>query len=344
MLLFALALLALVPLQAHAQSAQPPDAPPAWRDPDLPVEQRVQDLSAQLTLKEKASLLYWLTPAIDRLGIPKFGMGNEGLHGVVRPGEVKFTEFPEAIGMAATFDPPLVHDVASAVSDEARAEWNATGGKDLGDTNDVLVLWSPVVNLARDPRWGRTQETYGEDPWLTGRLGVAFVRGLQGDDPHYLKVVSTPKHFAAYDQEDGRGGNNNLVPERYLREYDLVPFQACIMEGKAESIMASYSAINGVPSSANAWLLTQVLRGEWGFQGYVVSDCGAVSNTVDQHHYAATPGEAIADCLNAGLDLEGGWFAKYPDVVDDYLPTALDKGLVKQSVVDRALARVRHRL
>ena len=269
---------------------------------------------------------------------PPYDHGNEGLHGLVRPGE--FTVFPEAINLAATFDPLLVHDMATAVSDEARAKWNETQGKHLGHASDVLTLWSPVVNMARDPRWGRTQETYGEDPWLTGRLGVAFVTGLQGDDPHYLKVVSTPKHFAGNNQEDGRGGKNIVADERYLQEYELAGFRACIMEGKAQSIMAAYTAINGVPSSANKWLLTDVLRKQWGFQGYAVSDCGAVSNVTSEHHYVATPEEAIAACLNAGLDLEGGDFSKYPDVVDNYLPTALQKGLVSMDVVNAALAKV----
>ena len=309
-----------------------------WRNPDVPTAKRVAALMSQLTLTEKCSLLYWLAPAINRLGIPEYDHGNEALHGLVRPGQ--FTVFPESINLAATFDPPLVHQMASAVSDEARAKWNETGGKHLGWASDVLTLWSPVVNMARDPRWGRTQETYGEDPWLTGRLGVAFVTGLQGDDPHYLKAVSTPKHFAGNNQEDGRSGKNIVADERYLQEYELAGFRACIMEGKAQSIMAAYTAINGVPSSANKWLLTDVLRKQWGFQGYAVSDCGAVSHVTAEHHYVATPEEAIAACLNAGLDLEGGGFSKYPDVVDNYLPIALQKGMVSMDVVNAALAKV----
>jgi len=332
---------------ASAWSAEiAPEATPAistnetalWRNPDKPIAERVQALMAQLTQKEKISLLYWLAPAIERLGIPAYHHGNESLHGLVRPG--KFTVFPQAIGLGATFDPELVHLMSTAISDEARAKWNETGGKHLGTYSDVLTLWSPVVNMARDPRWGRTQETYGEDPWLTSRIGVAFVRGLQGDDPHYLKVIATPKHFAGNNEEKGRFGKNIICDERYLHEFELFPFQACIEEGKAESIMAAYTAINGVPCSANKWLLTDVLRKQWGFQGYVVSDCGAVSNVVDAHHYATTPEEAIADCLNAGLDVEGGYFAKYPDVVNNYLPLALEKGLLKQEVVDHALSLV----
>jgi beta-glucosidase len=309
-----------------------------WRNPEKALGERVQALMAQLTLKEKISLIYWLAPAIDRLGIKEYHHGNECLHGLVRPG--KFTVFPQAIGLGATFDPEGVHRISSAISDEARAKWNETGGKHLGTYSDVLTVWSPVVNMARDPRWGRTQETYGEDPWLTSRLGVAFVKGLQGDDPRYLKIISTPKHFAGNNEEGGRFGKNIICDERYLREYELFPFHACIEEGRAESIMSAYTAINGVPCSANKWLLTDVLRKEWGFKGYVVSDCGAVSHVVDAHHYASSPEEAIADCLNAGLDMEGGYFAKYPDVMNNYLPQAIEKGLVTQEVVDHAVSLV----
>ncbi len=325
-------------VSANAQGPGDPAVTAVWRDPGKPTAVRVAALMSQLTPKEKISLLYWLAPAIDRLGIPAYDHGNECLHGLVRPG--KFTVFPEAIGLGATFDPPLIHQMTTAISDEARAKWNMTGGQHLGWASDVLTCWSPVVNMARDPRWGRTQETYGEDPWLTSRLGVAFVTGLQGNDRHYLKVISTPKHFAGNNQETGRGGLNIRADERYLQEFELAGFRACIMEGKAQSVMAAYTAINGVPSSANKWLLTDVLRGQWGFDGYAVSDCGAVSNVTAEHHYVATPEEAIAACLNAGLNLEGGGFSKYPDEVNNYLPAALDKGLVTQKVVDTALARV----
>jgi beta-glucosidase len=309
-----------------------------WLDAAKPTEERVRLLLEKLTLAEKASLIYWLAPAIDRLGIKEYHHGNESLHGLVRPG--KNTSFPQAIALGATFDPDLVQQAAIAISDEARARWNATQGKHLGTYSDVLTLWSPVVNMARDPRWGRTQETYGEDPWLTSRMGVAFVRGLQGDDPFYLKTVSTPKHFAGNNQEWGRFGKNIRCDERYLFEYELFPFRACVEEAKTQSIMASYTAINGVPSSANAWLLNEVLRKRWGFKGYVVSDCGAVSHVVDQHKYVDSPEAAIAAVLNAGLDMEGGYFAKYPDVVNKYLPAALAKGLVNMETVDTAVSRV----
>ena len=327
-----------LPLHVRAADSQSTRDVPVWRNPEKPVAERVQDLMSQLTSKEKISLIYWLAPAIDRFGIKEYHHGNECLHGLVRPG--KNTVFPQAIGLGATFDPDGIRRMASAIADEARARWNEAGGNHLGTYSDVLTLWSPVVNMARDPRWGRTQETYGEDPWLTSRLGVAFVKGLQGENPFYLKVISTPKHFAGNNEESGRMGKNISCDERYLREFEMFPFEAAIREGKAGSIMAAYTAINGVPSSANKWLLTDVLRKQWGFQGYVVSDCGAVSHVTDAHDYVATPEEAIAACLNAGLDMEGGYFARYPDVVNHYLPAALERGLVTQDVVDAAVARV----
>ena len=345
-LIFMAALALAIPGLTQAQPVAKPGSAPAvdpavtaiWRNPDRPASERVTALMSQLTPTEKISLLYFLAPAIPRLGIRAYDHGDECLHGLVRPGNN--TVFPQAIALGATFDPALVQQMAAAISDEARARWNAAGGEHLGKYSDVLTVWSPVVNMARDPRWGRTQETYGEDPWLTSCLGVAFVRGIQGNDPHYLKVIATPKHFAGYDQEAGRFGNNIVCDQRYLMEYDLMPFRACIMEGEAESIMSSYTSINGVPSSANQWLLTDLLRNRWGFQGYVVSDCGAVSHVVDAYHYVKTPEAAIAACLNAGLDMEGGLFAKYPDVVNEYLPGALTQGLVQPEVLETALRRV----
>ena len=332
--------LCLAVISADTLRAAVPDTPAdrAWLDTSKPVEVRVRLLEEQLTLEEKASLLYWLAPAIDRLGIKAYDHGNECLHGLVRPG--LNTCYPQAIGLGSTFDPELVRQMASAISDEARARWNAAPGKHLGTYSDVLTLWSPVVNMARDPRWGRTQETYGEDPWLTSRMGVAFVEGLQGNDPNYLKVIATPKHFATNSQENGRFGKNVQCGERYLFEYEFFPFRACVQEAKAGSVMASYTAINGVPSSVNPWLLTDVLRRRWGFKGYVVSDCGAISHVVDAYHYVGTPEAAIAAALNAGCDLEGGYFATYPDLTNNYLKSALDKGLVTQQTIDTALTRV----
>jgi beta-glucosidase len=310
---------------------------PVWKNPDQPLPERVEDLMVRLSESQKISFLNWLTPGMTNLGIAPYGLGNECLHGLVRPGEN--TIFPQAIGLGATFDPAGIHAMSTAISDEARAHWNETGGV-FQQLNYPLILWSPVVNLARDPRWGRTQETYGEDPWLTSRLGVAFVKGLQGDDPKYIKVVATPKHFAANNKESGRFGCNITCDERFLFEYELYPFRACVEEGKASSIMASYTSINGIPSVSNPLLLKEVLRKRWGFRGFVVSDCGAISNQVDQHKYVRTPEEAIAASLNAGLDEEGGWYCKYRDIVNVYLPGALKQGLVTWGTVNNALRNI----
>ena len=313
------------------------DSNAIWRNPEKPIPVRVRDLMGQLSESQKISFLNWLTPGMTNLGIPSYQLGDECLHGLVRPGVN--TVFPQAIGLGATFDPEGIHAMSTAISDEARAHWNMTNGV-FATFSYPLTLWSPVVNMARDPRWGRTQETYGEDPWLTSRLGVAFVRGLQGNDPTYLKTVATPKHFAANNQEAGRFACNISCDERFLFEYELFPFRACVEEGKAASIMASYTSINGVPSVSNAFLLKEVLRKRWGFNGFVVSDCGAISNQVDKKHFVKTPEEGIAASLNAGLDEEGGWFCKYRDMVNVFLPGALKQGLVSWETVNLALERI----
>ena len=254
-----------------------------YEDPYAQLDKRVNDLLSQMTVKEKMSLLNELAPAIPRLGVSKYYHGNEALHGVVRPG--KFTVFPQAIGLASTWNPDLIHQVATSISDEARGRWNEMEQGKLQKFNDLLTFWSPTVNMARDPRWGRTPETYGEDPYLTSQIGIAFVKGLQGDDPKYLKVVSTPKHFVANNEEHNRFSCQVSVPEQVLRNYYLPAFQALISEGKAQSIMTAYPAINGIPCTANHWLLNDVLRKEWGFKGYTVSDCSAVANIYHSHHY-----------------------------------------------------------
>ena len=227
--------------------------------------------------------------------------------------------------------------VSTAISDEARARWNQLDQGRLQTQlfSDVLTFWSPTVNMARDPRWGRTPETYGEDPFLTGEMGTAFVRGLQGDDPRYLKVVSTPKHFAANNEEHNRHMCNVVVPEKQLREYYLPAYEALVRRGHAASIMASYNAINGVPNSCNPWLLTKVLRNDWGFDGYVVSDCGGVSQVLTAHKFVKNRETAAALCLRAGLDLECG---------DSYyikpLKNAYEAYMVTDEDIDRAAGRI----
>jgi beta-glucosidase len=326
----AAAALAIAALPARLTKS---DDIPAWKNPALPVEARVNDLLSRLTLEEKVSLLVQTEVEIPRLGIPHYHFGNEALHGVVRPGS--FTVFPMAIALAATWDTDLIHTVATAISDEARGKYNANGQVIDALYSGLLAFWSPTINMARDPRWGRTPETYGEDPYLTGRIGVSFVTGLQGDDPRYIKVVSTPKHFAANNEEHNRFECNAKISQRTLREYYFPAFRACVTEGNAQSVMAAYNAINGVPCAADPWLLTDVLRGDWGFDGYVVSDCGAVGNIFRTHGYAKNATEAAAFAVKAGIDLECG-----DSIMKTFLIPAMKQGLVTEADIDRAAFRV----
>ena len=311
-----------------------------YENPDAEIDKRVNNLLSQMSIKEKMSILHEVAPAIPRLGVVKYDHGNEALHGVVRPG--KFTVFPQAIGLAATWNPELIYRVSTVISDEARARWNELeqGKKQIEKYSDLLAFWSPTVNMARDPRWGRTPETYGEDPYLTSRIGVSFVRGLQGDDPRYLKVVSTPKHFAGNNEEHNRFECKAVMSERALRSYYLPAFMALITEGKAQSIMTAYNAINGVPCTANKWLLTDILRNEWGFNGYIVSDCGAPGNLYSPHNYAPTREDAAAMAMKAGLDLECAGYCNDCFIYRDFLPKAFEMGKVTESEINTAAFRV----
>ena len=308
---------------------------PDFRNETLSEATRLNDLINRLTVEDKISLLVASSEGIPRLDIDKYYHGNEALHGVVRPGN--FTVFPQAIGLASMWDAPLMFRIATAISDEARAKWNLldVGKKQLLKFNDLLTFWSPVVNMARDPRWGRTQECYGEDPFLSGTLGVQFVKGLQGNHPRYLKTVATPKHFAVYNQETNRFANNAIVPIRMLREYYLPAFEACIVEGKAAAIMTSYNAVNGIPAGANKFLIDDVLRKDWGFQGYVVSDCGGPNHLLDAHHFVNSKQAAAVASIKAGLDLECG-----DDIYKEPLLNAVKAGQVKMAEVDTAVYRV----
>lgn len=306
-----------------------------FRDESAPMHDRITDLLSKLTIEEKISLLRATSPGIPRLDIPKYYHGNEALHGVVRPG--RFTVFPQAIGLASMWNPELHHQVATAISDEARGRWNEleNGKLQTERFTDLLTFWSPTVNMARDPRWGRTPETYGEDPYLSGVLGTAFVKGLQGDDPRYLKIVATPKHFAANNEEHNRFTANPQISERQLREYYLPAFEMCVKEGKSASIMSAYNAINDVPCTANPWLLTKVLRTDWGFNGYVVSDCGGPSLLVSAMKYVKTKEAAATLSIKAGLDLECG-----DDVYMEPLLKAYEQYMVSQADIDSAAYRV----
>ncbi|WP_455496786.1 glycoside hydrolase family 3 C-terminal domain-containing protein [Coprobacter sp.] len=306
-----------------------------YKDMNAPQHERIMDLLSRMTVEEKVSLLRATSPGVPRLGIEKYYHGNEALHGVVRPGN--FTVFPQAIGLASMWNPNFLTEISTVISDEARARWNELNrGKDQRRFfSDLLTFWSPTVNMARDPRWGRTPETYGEDPFLSGQLGVAFVKGLQGNDPRYLKVVSTPKHFAANNEEHNRFECNPQISERDLREYYLPAFERCIIDGKAQSIMTAYNAINDVPCTLNAWLLKKVLRTDWGFNGYVVSDCGAPSLLVTHHKYVKNPETAATLSLKAGLDLECG-----DNVYIDPLMNAYKQYMVSEAEIDTAAYRI----
>src|SRR5689334_22522566 len=303
-----------------------------YLNPNLPLDRRVDNLIAHMTLEEKVSQMMNKAPAIQRLDIPEYDWWNEALHGVAFSGTA--TVFPQAIGLGATFDPQLVGRVATAISDEARAKYNDAQRNGNRSRFYGLTFWSPNINIFRDPRWGRGQETYGEDPYLTARIGVEFVKGLQGNDPKYLKVVSTPKHYAVHSgPEPERHRFNAAATERDLRETYLPAFRATIMEAHAESIMCAYNRTNGEPACANTHLLEDFLRGEWGFNGYVVSDCGAIDDIYQRHHFVKSAEEASALAVKRGTDLECG---------DSYkaLVNAVKQGLISEAEIDRALKRL----
>jgi beta-glucosidase len=306
-----------------------------FRNENAPRHERILNLLSLLTIEEKIGLLVETSPEIPRLNIDKYYHGNEALHGIVRPGN--FTVFPQAIALASMWNPELHYKIASVVSDEARARWNELehGKKQTNKYSDLLTFWSPTINMARDPRWGRTPETYGEDPYLAGVLGVQFVKGLQGNDPHYLKVVSTPKHFAANNEEYNRFTCNAIIPVRSLREYFLPAFEMCVKEGKSASIMGAYNEINGLPCCASPLLLTKILRQEWGFNGYVVSDCGGLGNLVATHQYVKTKELAAMIAIKSGMDLECGY-----DIYREPLFNAYKLGMVSAADIDSAAYRV----
>jgi beta-glucosidase len=301
-------------------------------DPDLPASKRAQDLLGRLTLEEKISQMVYESKAIPRLGIPEYNWWGECLHGVGRAGIA--TVFPQSIALAATFDPDLVHRVATAVSDEARAKHHEFARQGFRRQYHGLTAWSPNVNIFRDPRWGRGQETYGEDPYLSGRMGVAFVRGLQGGDPERLKLAATPKHFAAHSgPENLRHYFDARVSVKDLRETYLPAFHDCVVEGRAASVMGAYNRINGEPCCASTTLLEQILRNEWGFKGYVVSDCGAIADLHSTHLVTSSPEKSAALAVRNGCDLECG--RVYPALTE-----AVSLGLITEAEIDTSLTRL----
>lgn len=287
-----------------------------------------------MTLKEKISQMRHKAPAVPRLGIPKYNWWSECLHGVAGAGVA--TVFPQAIGLGATFNSDLVFKIAQATSTEARAKHHDFVRKNEHEKLQGLTFWSPNINIFRDPRWGRGQETYGEDPYLTGRLGVAFVKGLQGDDPKYLKLVSTPKHFAVHSgPERERHRMNTIASKKDMYETYLPHFKECVKEGKAYSVMGAYNRVNGEPCCASSFLLEKSLRKEWGFQGYVVSDCGAISdfNRPLGHKYTNRFYKSAAIAVKRGCDLECG-------PINRYLPIAYKKGVISEKEIDTAVKRL----
>jgi len=302
---------------------------PIYKDMSRPLDERVKDLVSKLTLEEKVSLLGYNSKAVPRLGVPAYNWWNEGLHGVARAGDA--TIFPQAIGMAATFNDSLVKQVSTVISTEARAKYNLAIAKDRHLQYMGLTFWTPNINIFRDPRWGRGQETYGEDPYLTATIGSAFVKGLQGDDPKYLKTSATAKHFAVHSGPEAvRDKFDAIVDEKDLRETYLYAFHALVNSG-VESVMSAYNRVNGVPNSINKMLLTDILRKEWGFKGHVVTDCGALDDVFDTHKALPGPVETAAAAIKAGINLDCS------TVLQNDVIKAINQKLLTEKEVDQRL-------
>ena len=345
---------------------------PDYKNINLSIDKRAEDLVSRMTLKEKVAQMSHLAPAIERLDVNEYGPNftnplrdnqwfedheieelkrqrpwenyeywkqgdcldggwwNEALHGLARSGLA--TSFPQSIGLGSTWHPELIRQMGDVASTEARIHNNVYGKK--------LTFWSPTINILRDPRWGRNEESYSEDPFLLSRMAVAFVKGMQGNHPRYLKSVATVKHFVANNSEFNRHFGSSDVSERFLREYYLPAFRAAIEEGGAYSVMGAYNAINDVPACANEWLMTDILRKEWGFKGYVVSDCGAISDIVHHHKYETDPEKAVALAVKAGTDLECETCETEQFMYDKYLLDAVKKGYVSEEVITKSVERL----
>jgi beta-glucosidase len=319
--------LVLIFLMTQLQYAQSP----AYLDTDLPFEERVNDLVGRMTLEEKAAQLLYTAPAIPRLGIPEYNWWNEALHGVARAGYA--TVFPQSITIANSWNEELMLDVANAISDEARAKYHEFIRRNEPGIYHGLTFWSPNINIFRDPRWGRGHETYGEDPYLTGRMGLRFVQGMQGSDTVYLKTVATAKHYAVHSGPEPLRHEFNAEPgERDLRETYLPAFRTLVKEGGVYSVMGAYNQFRGHPACASEELYG-ILRDEWGFDGYIVSDCWAISDFYRFQGYAVDAAEAAAQALKAGTDLECG--VDYRHLMESYR-----RGLITETDIDRAVKRV----
>lgn len=327
---FLIAFYFVVAVNSCRSNAATPDYP--WLNSALPIEQRVNDLVGRMTLEEKISQMMHQAPAIERLGIPEYNWWSEGLHGVARAGLA--TVFPQAIGLGATWDEEMLYRVSTVISDEARAKHHEFVRKNKRFLYQGLTFWSPNINIFRDPRWGRGQETYGEDPFLTGTLGVQFIKGLQGDDTTYLKTIATVKHLAVHSgPEPERHVFDALSNEKDLNETYLPQFEMGIKQGKAYSVMCAYNRLNGQACCGSNGLLNQLLRNDWNFDGYIVSDCEAITDIYAYHKLVATPEEAAALAVKSGTDLECG-------KVYASLKVAVEKKLITEEQIDVAVKRL----
>jgi len=332
--LFAVAL--SVALSAPAQEKQ------AYKDTSLPAEARAIDLVKRMTLDEKASQLVNQARAIPRLGVPAYDWWSESLHGVARDGT---TEFPEPVGLGATFDVKAIHNMAEVISTEGRIKYVKALKANGGETKifEGLDFWAPNINIFRDPRWGRGQETYGEDPYLTARMGVSFVKGMQGDDPRYYKTIATPKHFAVHSGPESTRHTADVPISKHDEVDTYLPaFRAAIIEGQAGSIMCAYNDVNGEPACANSFLLEDQLRNKWKFSGYVVSDCGAVVDIFRNHHFRPDQAQSSGISLARGMDNECADFTFKIKDDSDYkaYKDAVNSGYIKESQIDTALVRL----
>ncbi|MBE0677113.1 MAG: glycoside hydrolase family 3 C-terminal domain-containing protein, partial [Bacteroidales bacterium] len=300
-----------------------------FRNPNLTIDERTADLISRLTVEEKASLMLYNSRGIKRLGIPAYNWWNEALHGVARAGRA--TVFPQAIGMAATFDDELVLRVSTAISDEGRAKYNeAVNGGNRGQYLG-LTYWTPNINIFRDPRWGRGQETWGEDPYLTGNMGLAFVKGLQGDDPKYLKTAAAAKHFAVHSGPEALRHEFNAVVNNYDLYNTYLPAYKTLVEGGVAGVMCAYNRTNGEVCCASPSLLTTILRQEWGFNGYIVTDCWALQDMITHHKVVETAAEAAAQAIKSSVNINCG-------VVYSKIPEAFVNDLITEQEIDIALS------
>ncbi|WP_158913611.1 glycoside hydrolase family 3 C-terminal domain-containing protein [Caulobacter sp. S45] len=319
-----------------------PAAKAPYLDPSLPVAQRVDDLIARMTPEEKATQLTNQSRAIPRLGIPAYNWWSEALHGVARNGYA--TVFPEPVGLAATFDPPAIKEMGVAIGTEARVKDNLLARTGVAPRIfQGLDFWSPNINIFRDPRWGRGQETYGEDPFLTGKMGSAFVVGMQGDDPDHYRVIATAKHFAVHSGPEPTRHEVDVQVSKHDEEDTYLPaFRDLVVNAKVASVMCAYNRIDGQPACASDFLLDHTLHDRWGFTGYVVSDCDAVADIQRGHHYTQTLAQAAAVSLKHRVDNDCTQYNSPPGAPADYLPylDAMHQGLVSQAVVDASLRRL----